>query len=86
MKRYTGILLAALAVIALSAACNKETSVDGSPAAETVSITATLSDVLTKVDFTPSYTDGKPAGIALTWPPCPWPPASGPTSTENRSK
>lgn len=74
MKKYFNIALAAFAMLSLSIACNKDAHTpegQNNPGEDqglgTITITATLSDALTRVDFEPSYTDGKPTGMALTW-------------------
>ena len=80
MKKIVNITLAAFAVLSLSIACNKEADIPDEQinpgedqgqvtpsTGETITITASLSDALTKVSFEPSYTDGKPTGLALTW-------------------
>ena len=68
MKKIVNILSAALALIALSAACNKVNPVDETPASKTVTIKATLSDAATRVTFDPAYDgDSKPTAMAHTW-------------------
>ena len=60
-------LTAALALVALSAACSKVSPVDGTPAAK-MTISATLSNAATKVSFDASFdANGKPAGMSHTW-------------------
>lgn len=71
MKRIISSAFAAAAILSLSlASCSKEELFqDDSPeyASGVVTVGATLSDVLTKVCFDPSYSAGKPTGLALTW-------------------
>lgn len=68
MKKIVSILSAALALIALSAACNKVNPVDETPASKTITIKATLSDAATRVTFDPAYDgDSKPTAMAHTW-------------------
>ena len=76
MKKTFNTILAALSVLFLAIACNKEiphtpgdTPEEGIPvAAETVTVTATLSDVLTRVSFDPVYDNSsKPTGMSHTW-------------------
>ena len=72
MKKIVSIVCGILALIALAVSCNKvNTDIPGgnTPSGEIVTITATLSDVQTKVDFGVSYdSNNKPAGsVALTW-------------------
>ena len=70
MKKIVNITLAAFAVLSLSIACNKEADIPDEQinpgedqgqvtpsTGETITITASLSDALTKVSFEPSYTD-----------------------------
>ena len=80
MKKYLNIALAAFAALAIIASCTKEIA---SPVedekvpeenqgttpskGEVVTISATISDVLTKVSFDPTYSGGKPTSLALTW-------------------
>ena len=68
MKKLYSIAFCALALFALSTACSKEEKSvaenNGTkPAAEKITISATLSDVLTKV----AYTDSDGAGLTLAW-------------------
>lgn len=68
MKKLYSIAFSALALFALSTACSKEEKSiaenNGTkPAAEKITISATLSDVLTKV----AYTDSDGAGLTLAW-------------------
>ena len=68
MKKIISILPAALALIALSAACNKVNPVDETPASKTITIKATLSDAATRVTFDPTFDgDSKPTAMAHTW-------------------
>ena len=73
MKKCLSISCGILAALVLAVSCNKVNSdVPGgnTPAAEEqITISATLSDVQTKVDFGVSYdSNNKPAGsVALTW-------------------
>ena len=60
-------LTAALALVALSAACSKESPVDETPAAK-ITISATLSNAATKVSFDASFDgNGKPTGMSHAW-------------------
>ena len=73
MKKNFNFAFAALAAFAMVLSCSKVDELGGvqNPSGETsgqITISATLSDALTKVAFTPSYgTDGKPESIALAW-------------------
>ena len=68
MKRIVYILTAAVALVAVSAACSKVTPVDDNPAAKTMTIKVTLSDAATRVTFDPTYgSDFKPTKMAHTW-------------------
>ena len=74
MKKIFNISLTAVAIMTLAVACNKDvaTSPDTNPeevapSGETVTIKATLSDALTRVDFTPTITGGKTTSMALAW-------------------
>lgn len=72
MKKYFSIALASLALIALSAACSKEKTVDDGtpvePVAKTMTIKATISDAATRVTFDPAFDDSfKPTKMAHTW-------------------
>lgn len=72
MKKYFSIALAALALVALSAACSKEKTVDDGtpvePVAKTMTIKATISDAATRVTFDPSFDENfKPTAMAHTW-------------------
>ena len=68
MKKIVYILTAALALGALSAACNKVTPVDDTPVAKTMTIKVTLSDAATRVTFDPAFgSDFKPTGLSHTW-------------------
>ena len=68
MKRIVYFLTAAVALVALSAACNKVDTVDDTPVANTITIKATISDAATRVTFDPAYgSDFKPTAMAHTW-------------------
>jgi len=76
MKKNFSFIFAAFAAFALLLSCAKEevdTPVTGGSqndqqnVVEPVTISATLSDALTKVGFTPSYENGKPVQMALAW-------------------
>lgn len=76
MKKNFSFVFAAFAAFALLLSCAKEevgTPVTGGSqndqqnVVEPVTISATLSDALTKVGFTPSYENGKPVQMALAW-------------------
>ena len=68
MKKIISILPAALALIALSAACNKVNPVDETPVSKTITIKATISDAATRVTFDPAFDgDSKPTAMAHTW-------------------
>ena len=67
MKKIVNILTAALALVAVSVACNKVTPVDETPAAKTITITATLTDAATRVTFDPAFDGSKPTGMSHTW-------------------
>ncbi len=74
MKKIFNISLTAVAILTLAVACNKDvtTTPDTNPeevalSGETVTIKATLSDALTRVDFTPTITGGKTTSMALAW-------------------
>lgn len=80
MKKIFSISLAAFALVALSVSCNKEINNPDenlnpanpqeqvNPVAKTITITATLSDQLTKVSFDPIFGEGhKPTGMAHKW-------------------
>lgn len=68
MKKYFSIALAALALVAMTAACSKEKNVDESPASQTMTIKATISDAATRVTFDPSFDSSfKPTAMAHTW-------------------
>ena len=67
MKKIN-ILTAALAIVALSAACSKETPVQEAPAAKTITISARLSEAVTRVSFEASFDgNGKPTGMSHAW-------------------
>ena len=67
MKK-TNALTAALALVALLAACSKEAPVKETPATKTITISATLSEAVTRVSFDASF-DGnaKPTGMSHAW-------------------
>lgn len=68
MKKYFSIALAALALVAMTAACSKEKNVDESPASQTMTIKATISEAATRVTFDPSFDENfKPTAMAHTW-------------------
>jgi len=73
MKKNFNFAFAALAAFAMVLSCSKVeepeiTQNGGSDSLGQTTISATLSDALTKVAFTPSYdTDGKPSQLALAW-------------------
>ena len=61
-------LTAALAIVALSAACSKVSPVDSTPSSKTVTISATLSDAVTRVSFDAAFdANGKPTSMSHTW-------------------
>lgn len=66
MKKIVYIALAAFAV---ATSCSKENASieDQNTKAEIVTISATISESMTKVAFDPSYIGGKPTELALTW-------------------
>ena len=67
MKKIS-ILTAALALVALSAACSKVNPVDETPVAKTVTISASLSNAATKVTFDATFdSNSKPVGMSHTW-------------------
>ena len=76
MKK-TSYIIASLCALALVFSCEKEPAVVQEPVnstdietpvvTELVTISATLSEALTKVSFDPAITDGKPVSMALTW-------------------
>ena len=60
-------LTAALALVALTAACSKESSVNETPTAK-ITISANLPDAATKVSFDAAFdANGKPTGMSHTW-------------------
>ena len=76
MKKNFNFIFAAFAAFALLLSCAKEevdspvtggSQNDQQNVVEPVTISATLSDALTKVGFTPSYENGKPVQMALAW-------------------
>ena len=70
MKRIVNILTAALALVVISAACNKVTpvTVDDTPVAKTMTIKVTIGDAATRVTFDPAFDSGsKPTGMSHTW-------------------
>lgn len=73
MKKTFRLLFAlACAIVAFSCSQKVDPVVVDDPddepvAGEVVTISATLSDQLTKVAFDPTYTSGKPTNLALTW-------------------
>lgn len=73
MKKNFNLAFAALAAFATVLSCAKveepeNNYKDEAASAGQITISATLSDALTKVAFTPSYdTDGKPANLTLAW-------------------
>ena len=74
MKKIFSISVAAVAILTLFVACSKDVPTtpgnnpeEVSPTGEAVTIKATLSDVLTRVDFTPTITGGKTTAMALAW-------------------
>ena len=67
MKKLS-YLTAALALVALSAACSKVSPVEDIPVAKTITISATLPNAATKVSFDASFdANGKPTGMSHTW-------------------
>lgn len=74
MKKIFSISVAAVAILTLFVACSKDVPTtpgnnpeEVSPTGDAVTIKATLSDVLTRVDFTPTITGGKTTAMALAW-------------------
>lgn len=79
MKKFFNFAIAALSTIAVVASCTKEQNVivpedksqegiENTQPREQITISATLSDALTKVAFDPAYdAQGKPSAMALTW-------------------
>jgi len=65
------VFVAACAMAAF--ACSQKVDIaidaqkDSTSAAKTVTISATLTDAMTKVAFDPSYSSNKPIGMSLTW-------------------
>lgn len=67
MKKLS-FLTAALALVALSAACSKVSPVEDIPAAKTITISAKLPDAATKVSFDAAFdANGKPTGMSHAW-------------------
>lgn len=75
MKKIVYILTSALTLTSLFTACNKEKSTDNldsvnpdAPAAQKVTIAATIADAATRVTFDPSFdASSKPTGMSHTW-------------------
>lgn len=72
IRKYIFTAFTAVATLPILASCAKENApalenIDPKVNAEQITISATLADALTKVSFNPSYTNNKPAGMALTW-------------------
>ena len=75
MKKIVYFLTSALTLTSLFTACNKETSTDNldpvnpdAPAAQKVTIAATIADAATRVTFDPSFdASSKPTGMSHTW-------------------
>ena len=74
MKKFLSISFGALAAIVLTVSCNQKVDPQtpsndpGTPSAEKITITATLSDALTKVTFEPTYdSNSKPTEMAHKW-------------------
>lgn len=76
MKKNLTFILASAALCALALSCAREPMNPMDPAepedpreetASPITIRATVEELTTRVDFTPSYTGGKPASMALTW-------------------
>ena len=68
MRQIFHITLAALASVALFAACSKVEPVDETPAVKVMTIKATISDAATRVTFDPVYgSDSKPTSMGHTW-------------------
>ena len=80
MKKMIFRMMAVVAVLSVGVACNKETAIDNGPekqeqvtpeSGKKMTITAKLSDALTKVSFDPVFEDGnlnnKPEAMAHTW-------------------
>ena len=76
MKKNLAFILASAALCALALSCAREPMNPMDPAepedpreeaAAPITIRATVEELTTRVDFTPSYTGGKPASMALTW-------------------
>jgi hypothetical protein len=68
MRQFFHITLAALASVALFAACSKVEPVDETPAVKVMTIKATISDAATRVTFDPVYdSDSKPTSMGHTW-------------------
>ena len=74
MKKNFKMIFAAAAAFAMVLSCSKEANpsqgTQGSGSADSltpITISATLTDNMTKVSFTPSYDGGKPQNLALAW-------------------
>lgn len=73
MKKINYIFAIAFMACAFALSCTKEIDapieeeVVISETAEQITISATISNALTKVGFTPTYSGGKPTEMALTW-------------------
>lgn len=71
MKKYFSLALAAAAAFALVLSCAKEPNItpEENPEVqkEQITISATLSEAITKVDFAASYSSGKPESMSITW-------------------
>ena len=68
MRKIFNIMLAAIGLVVLTAACSKVNPVDETPAAKVMTIQATISDAATRVTFDPAFgSDFKPTAMAHTW-------------------
>lgn len=74
MKKNFKMIFAAAAAFAMVLSCSKEENpsqgTQGAGSADSltpITISATLTDNMTKVSFTPSYDGGKPQSLALAW-------------------
>lgn len=74
MKKYLSISCGILAVLAISVSCNKVSTdtpsgsnAPDTPSSEKITITATLSDALTKVSFDPVFSGTNPTSMAHKW-------------------
>ena len=74
MKKNFKMIFAAAAAFAMVLSCSKEENpsqgTQGAGSADSltpITISATLTDNMTKVSFTPSYDGGKPQNLALAW-------------------